>query len=285
MESLPAEIVYKIFNFLLLKDIVKFSTLNKQLNRITKNYSNSDSVNHLFNIYHITNVEKLLKKNKLISQYWPHLLFRVEIRNSSNNHHLLEKIKFDNIKALEFQSYRAADISLFKNIPNLDLSYCKWISSLEPLRGNNISDLYLDSINFDGLDLTPIANIKYLSFCYSNIRDLSGLENSTNSTILLRSCHYIVDLKPLRNVKSIYLEGCSGVSDISPLKKIPKIHLVEMYNVRDISPLKDANELCINVCRNIENNLSILKGVKKLTLINCHLKGIEELEDSARIIN
>lgn len=282
METLPAEIVYKIFNFLLLKDIVKFSTLNKQLNRIAKNYSNS--VNYLFNIYHITNLEKLLEKNKLISQYWPHLLFRVEIRNSSNNHHLLEKINFDNIKALEFQSYSEADISLFKNIPNLDLSYCKWISSLEPLRGNNINKLYLDNINFDGLDLTPIANIKYLSFCYSNIKDLSGLENSTNFTILLRSCHFIVNLMPIRNAKSIHLEGCSGVTNISPLKKVPIIHLIEMYNVRDISPLKDANKLCIASCINIKNNLSILKGVKKLTLINCHyLKGIKELKDSARI--
>ena len=281
METLPAEIVYKIFDFLLLKDIVKFSTLNKHLNRIAKNYKN---VNYLFNIYHITDVEKLLKKNKLISQYWPHLLFRVEIRNSSNNHHLLRKINFDNIKALEFQSYSDADISLFKNIPVLDLSYCKWINSLEPLRGNNIKDLYLDTINFDGLDLSPIANIKHLSFCYSNIRDLSGLETSTNSTILLRSCHYLVDLKPLRNVKSIYLEGCSGVIDISPLKKVPKIYLREMFNLRDISSLKDTNELCINQCWNIENNFSILKGVKKLTLINCHyLKGIEELKDFARI--
>ena len=179
----------------------------------------------------------------------------------------LDKINFNNIRELVFRSIGKADISLFKNIPILDLSGNKWINSLEPLSGNNIKILYLDNINFEGVDLKPISNIKYLSFCYSNIKDLSGLENSTDSAVCLISCHYLTDLTPIKNIKSICLDGCSGITDISPLKNISDIYLTDMYNLKDIRPLKDSNNLCIKYCYNIENNLSILKNVKNLTFI------------------
>ena len=189
--------------------------------------------------------------------------------------HLLKK--FNNLKSL--------DVSQCNVDGYLDFDFLKSLTKLEFLRfddnTNKIKNFY--SVRF-------CKNLKKISFEYSNLDSIKGLEYCKHLEWINATCCNIKSLSSLRKLNSlkyVYLQNC-GITNIEPLRNQVNLIELDLYDnpIDDISPLINVlriEYLSLGGYRNSKtiNDLSVLIDkvyLKDLDLVNQNIQNISFLE-------
>lgn len=190
--------------------------------------------------------------------------------------HLLKK--FNNLKSL--------DVSQCNVDGYLDFDFLKSLTKLEFFRfddnTNKIKNFY--SVRF-------CKNLKKISFEYSNLDSIKGLEYCKHLEWINATCCNIKSLSSLRKLnglKYVYLQNC-GITNIEPLRNQVNLIELDLYDnpIDDISPLINVlriEYLSLGGYRNSKTikDLSILKDkvyLKDLDLVNQNIQDISLLEN------
>ena len=189
--------------------------------------------------------------------------------------HLLKK--FNNLKSLYVSQCNVDGY--------LDFDFLKSLTKLEFLRfddnTNKIKNFY--SVRF-------CKNLKKISFEYSNLDSIKGLEYCKHLEWINATCCNIKSLSSLRKLNSlkyVYLQNC-GITNIEPLRNQVNLIELDLYDnpIDDISPLINVlriEYLSLGGYRNSKtiNDLSVLIDkvyLKDLDLVNQNIQNISFLE-------
>ncbi|MFH0909910.1 MAG: sigma-70 family RNA polymerase sigma factor [Planctomycetota bacterium] len=204
-----------------------------------------------------------------------------------------------NLKVLYLALQSPMDLSPLANLHNL-----QWIDifchegkiDLSPLQGLKKLRYLRCGTKAKGYDfLRQLTNMSNLDFTFSDISDLSPLENMSVLRRLDITNTPVADLSPLAKVTSLeeislgtYVHEAdirerpkTGPIDISPLQKLPNLKNLTMYPgaTRDFTPLRNMKQLeCISGVTDVE----ILKGLTGLKWLD--LSGTE-IRDLAWLSN
>ncbi len=217
---------------------------------------------------------QLGEEKKLIVEYW---LDRLKDLPVSSEIPIEKRLTLgdDGRLALDLSGTKIIDLSALAGAPLalLDLSQCKELSDLTPIRGLELSRLDLSGTGVT--DLSPLRemhSLESLDFSDTLISDLSAIAALRLKVLRFQGCP-VRDLAPIRGMPltTINLRE-SRVSDLSPLvgMSITQIDLTGLP-VLDFTPLA---QLPLEKCylqSNRITDLSVLRGkpLKELALWGC----------------
>lgn len=139
-------------------------------------------------------------------------------------------------------------------------------------RSNNarISELLNDGIEIDGHSVfTPLKKLPLVSLdaTGTEFKDLTILRGMKLTTLQLRGCRQVRDLRPLAGMPlaDLTLDGTS-MDDLAPLAGMPlnTLHLAGCEKLEDLRPLTDLRQLgalYIQDCMRVKN-LAPLRGLR-----------------------
>jgi serine/threonine-protein kinase len=164
-------------------------------------------------------------------------------------------------------------------ITEADLSKCRNISDISPLRGLRLKKLYLpDSVtDLSPLQGMPLENLRSESKVLSNLEVLQDMPLvELYSKAELDSISYLDGLK----LQYLYLAN-SRVKDLTPLKRMPLTHLYLPDTVNDLAPLKETPLQELFIPHSRVKDLTPLKNMplERLDLMNTRISDLTPLGD------
>lgn len=218
---------------------------------------NGIKINSLFldNNYGITGYEKLSVESKVS-------MANCGIKSIDN----LEKMNI--ISTLDLSGNYIEDYSYLTNFTNLrDLSLKRCgLKSIEPLK-----------------DVIIMNCLESIDLSYNDLKDISGLENSTIYSVDLSYNTEIEDFEPLRKVKGIFIVGLQGCN-IKDAKDV----MIEYLTVENIEELYEYDEGYEDEYKGIEyilsdnkhiTNVGALKNASILIMDGCEFENVSELQE------
>ncbi|GAA4237978.1 NACHT domain-containing protein [Actinomadura meridiana] len=135
---------------------------------------------------------------------------------------------------------------------NVYVSHCDWVTSLRPLTGLPLFELYLEgcrqATDFDAI--SSLTTLNTLNLSNTRIRNLAPL-------------------RPLNQLRRLFLRGCDDITDLRPLADLPKLRVLHLHGTApdlDWSPLAANRKLEIYILpRQSVRGLEKFKGRLKVT--------------------
>ena len=118
---------------------------------------------------------------------------------------------------------------------------------------------------------------------WSNVRDLTGLELSTELRELRLSGNRIIDLSPLAditNLEELYL-GSNHVNDLTPLSNLKNLSVLSLNDnqIVDLSPISELTELVyLRLSDNLISDVSPLTPLSKLDYLNLESNPLSNID-------
>ena len=168
---------------------------------------------------------------------------------------------------------------------NIHKSHCNQIETLKINKGAetlNLEKLFNNYNNINNLDLsecskikdfTPISTLKELTnlnVSYTNISDISFLENNKNIEELnLQFCFYIKDYSPLSKLEKLEILKAPEIPDISFLEKNNNIKELQFSTkFKDLTLISKLTKLEVLKIRGEISDISFLKQNKNIKNLN-----------------
>jgi len=119
------------------------------------------------------------------------------------------------------------DLTLFRGIHTLHLSYGRNITDVSPLSQVHTLTIYCCNKLTDVSPLNRVHNLD-ISYCI-NLEDVSPL--GTVHTLNLKGLHKVRDVSALGSVNTLKISFCNDIRDVSALRRVPHL-IVENCNVQ-----------------------------------------------------
>ena len=174
-----------------------------------------------------------------------------------------------------------SEIAGLKQLTDLDLQGCNWLTDLSAVRNlNSLETLNLqDCKSIDTLEpIAGLLELKDLRLSFAEYTlDLPGLPNLRKLTV--ENCELLRNLSPfykLQSLQSLFLYGCESLQDVLHLHRLKKLNRLELtgcYELKDISALSELRNMEFLRLANCENvtdlsSISELVNLKELYLGN-----------------
>ncbi len=168
---------------------------------------------------------RLFNKGKLFDKNYK--IFHLDLSRSDITNEELEEI-----------------LKLCPNVKSLNLYQCNNITNIMIV--GRLTQLHTLTLSYTEIvDITPLQNLSELHTLYlarTGIVDIAPLQNLRKLQILVIADTVVVDIAPLKNLRrlhTLYI-GKTKVVDITPIQNLPELHTLNLYSSRviNITPLQ-----------------------------------------------
>lgn len=177
----------------------------------------------------------------------------------ANSKHLRNIINADNVEDLDISDTKVFDVSSFKKLVNLDMSFNNTLTVVSNL--DNLKNIYAINSSLTVVDNLP--NLEFLKCDNSNLRTLTSVpkleELSANKTKLS-------DVSELSSLEKLYLSNYDNrkVDGVKFLTNLTHLNIIDSYKV--ISSFKGLDKLVDVSCSGKIKDMNCLTSLKSLYL-------------------